>query len=101
MKQKPKRKKNRPEFIDDGRTIANMNVEGMRWYDPSLDRTDLPSALPEGTQGPMPKDVPVRLSKKERRAFLRAALWFSLKLALAAGGILFVLFFLLWLIWFH
>ena len=26
-------KKKREEFVDDGRTIANMNVEGMPWYD--------------------------------------------------------------------
>lgn len=24
--------KKKPSFIDDGRTIANMNVEGMPWY---------------------------------------------------------------------
>lgn len=27
-------KKKKPEYIDDGRTIANMNVEGMPWYSP-------------------------------------------------------------------
>ena len=26
-------KKKREEFVDDGRTIANMNVDGMPWYD--------------------------------------------------------------------
>ncbi len=26
-------KKKREKFVDDGRTVANMNVEGMPWYD--------------------------------------------------------------------
>ncbi len=29
------KKKEQTEYIDDGRTIANMNVEGMPWYNPS------------------------------------------------------------------
>lgn len=27
------KKKNKKKFVDDGRTIYNMNVEGFRWYD--------------------------------------------------------------------
>ncbi|MCQ2524427.1 MAG: hypothetical protein MJ123_08810 [Lachnospiraceae bacterium] len=27
------------KFEDDGRTIANMNVEGMPWYNPAIDNT--------------------------------------------------------------
>lgn len=30
---KDKRLKEKEEFIDDGRTIVNMDVEGMPWYD--------------------------------------------------------------------
>ena len=38
--------KRRSDPEDDGRTIANMNVEGMPWYqEPS------PDALPEDTPG--------------------------------------------------
>jgi len=34
-------KKDKAKFEDDGRTIANMNVEGMPWYKaPSLTKTD-------------------------------------------------------------
>lgn len=29
---KKQNKKEKPEFIDDGRTIARMNVDGMPWY---------------------------------------------------------------------
>ena len=31
MKQKEKKKKEK--FVDDGRTIADMNVDGLPWYD--------------------------------------------------------------------
>ena len=30
------------KFVDDGRTIANMNLEGMPWYNPAL--KDLPDS---------------------------------------------------------
>ena len=30
-----KKKKEKVTYIDDGRTIANMNVEGMPWYNPA------------------------------------------------------------------
>lgn len=29
-----KKKKEKVVYVDDGRTIANMNVEGMPWYNP-------------------------------------------------------------------
>lgn len=29
------KKREKEQFVDDGRTIANMNVEGMPWYNPS------------------------------------------------------------------
>ena len=32
---------------DDGRTIANMNVEGMRWYDANLRREERARARAE------------------------------------------------------
>ena len=28
-------KKTKEKFVDDGRTIANMNIDGMPWYNPS------------------------------------------------------------------
>ena len=30
-------KKKKTTYVDDGRTIANMNVEGMPWYNPKKD----------------------------------------------------------------
>ncbi len=49
-------KKKREEFVDDGRTIANMNVEGMPWYDKKTEEikkmnaseSDLPELDREG-----------------------------------------------------
>lgn len=32
------KKKEKPQYYDDGRTIVDMNVEGMPWYNPN--RTD-------------------------------------------------------------
>ncbi len=32
--------KKKTKWVDDGRTIANMNVEGMPWYNPAKDTKD-------------------------------------------------------------
>ena len=32
--------KKKTKWVDDGRTIANMNVEGMPWYNPAKDSKD-------------------------------------------------------------
>ena len=66
---------------DDGRTIVNMNVEGMPWYAP-----DRPESREQGDALPM--------SRAEGRVFV----WGALKAALlvvgvmSAGLVLFVLF---------
>ena len=76
------RKPDLPEG-DDGRTIADMNVEGMPWYRP--ERADAPRG-----EGP----APVLLTREENRFFT----WGALKAALlvvgvmCAGIVLFVLF---------
>ena len=68
---------------DDGRTVANMNVEGFRWYRPQSDR----------------KEKPVYLSKSDRRAVYFAGLKTFLLPALCvlAGGI--AAFFVWYIIW--
>ena len=55
---KDNKKKNKAE-LDTQTTIANMNVEGFSWYDPSLK---------EGEKKPTPK-----LTKQEQRALIRGA----------------------------
>ena len=69
-----KEKKKSQPFEDDGRTIANMNVEGMPWY-------RAPSATPsindeEGSSGN--KEQPEQLSKEGQRAMTRGILAASL-----------------------
>ncbi len=69
---------------DDGRTVANMNVEGFRWYRPQSER----------------KEKPVSLSKSDRRTLFFAGLKTFLLPALCvlAGGIAaFLLCYFLWL----
>ena len=70
------RKAKREEFEDDGRTIANMNVDGMPWYargvrDPLRDDPDSPAS-----DGEKP-----RMSRGERRGYIRAALAATLLIA--------------------
>ena len=56
-------KDKKPKFEDDGRTIANMNVEGMPWYNPSKDISHSSSAQDFGD-----------LTPKEKRAMMRGIL---------------------------
>lgn len=68
---------------DDGRTVANMNVEGMPWYTPDDSRRGDPVGPP-----------PDPMTRGESRVFL----WGAMKAALlvvgvmCAGLVLFVLF---------
>lgn len=54
-----KKKRKREPFVDDGRTIANMNVDGMPWYIDEAKRKQ--KQAPDGGE-------PIELTKKERRA---------------------------------
>ena len=66
----------RDDFEDDGRTIADMNVDGMPWYAPN--RQD-----PENTEK-------VELTREEQRWMIGGAL----KAALLVGGIFGIVYFL-------
>ena len=59
---------------DDGRTISNMNVEGMPWYRPERE-----SAPGDGTD-------PVPMTRKEVRLFT----WGAVKAALLVVGVMFL-----------
>lgn len=61
---------------DDGRTIANMNVEGMPWYSPE-------SHSPETETKEMAKDRE-QLTKEETRYYT----WGAVKAALLVTGIM-------------
>lgn len=57
-----RQKREKPGFHDDGRVLADMNVEGFNWYDPTL----------KGDKA-QKKDID-KPSKKEIRAIIRAQL---------------------------
>lgn len=88
MMARKQKKVRKQDILDDGRTISNMNVEGMRWYEPGL-----PDAQEK------PEATPIVLTKKERSAILRAAAGFALKLALIVIGVFFVIILLLRIFW--
>ena len=54
-------KKKKEKFIDDGYTVANMNVEGLPWF------------MSEKHVKAKKKLVDLNLSRKERRAMMRGA----------------------------
>lgn len=78
-----KNKESKPKFEDDGRTIANMNVEGMPWYNPSKDVST----------GGSTQDF-TDLTSKEKRAMMRGILAAALLVGLIfiGGAFLFILF---------
>lgn len=82
MSKKPRKKKEYDD--DDGRTIANMNVEGMPWYRKTNIETEQGS---ENTEK-------ITLTKSEGRAMLRGVLLATLTVgAVFFGAIaLFILF---------
>ncbi|MEA4966010.1 MAG: hypothetical protein VB055_09345 [Oscillospiraceae bacterium] len=59
---------NKQEFEDDGRTVANMNVEGMPWY---LEKKE------------KPETEKIELTKEEGRSMM----WGILKASLLVAGV--------------
>jgi len=60
-------------FEDDGRTIAEMNVEGMPWYTEKKEK-------PAG-----PQSEPVELNKEEKRAMMGGIMKATMLVTLAFG----------------
>ena len=81
-----KKKPEQPEW-DDGRTIANMNVEGMPWYSPG-------KRIPRRKNREKPEDREEVLTKQESRYYTWGALKAALLVVgiLCAGLVLFILF---------
>lgn len=75
-------KKKKQYDDDDGRTVANMNVDGMPWY---LERANKSSGN---------NDSGMNMSKSEERAMLRGVILATLAVTgvFVLGGLLFVLF---------
>ena len=61
-------KKKKLKFVDDGRTIANMNVDGMPWYNP------VKSDIPENTKASDVVKVNDDLTLKEKAAMTKGVL---------------------------
>lgn len=78
-------KKKREKFVDDGRTIASMNVEGMPWYAPPS------SGAPQKEAG---ESEPLTLTRKEKAAMMRGVMGAALLVALVFVAVftLFILF---------
>ena len=62
--------KKKPSFVDDGRTIANMNVEGMPWYSEQKNKPE--------NKG---ENDFMDLTFKEKRAMMRGILGAALLIA--------------------
>ena len=73
------KKKVRKQFEDDGRVIADMNVDGMPWYmEKSPDAVDTP-----------PGYEPYQMTKEEGRAYTWAAIKAGLVIVMVFGLIYF------------
>ena len=84
--------KRRSDPEDDGRTIANMNVEGMPWYQESS-----PDALPEDTP---PGQKPYQMTKEEGRIYTWAAIKAGLAVILIFGLVYFFFILFCTKVWF-
>lgn len=83
MSRKPRKKKEYDD--DDGRTIANMNVDGMPWYRNTERAPQTPDEQGENGQNSGHSTEKITLSKKEGRAMMRGVLL----AAFVAGAVFF------------
>ena len=94
------KKKKKEKFVDDGRVIANMNVDGMPWYSGPASGDASLRQKPAGTQAPKKSNPYADLyrdekpSGKETRAVIRGVLAAALLVAgvFAAVMLVFILF---------
>jgi len=97
------KKKEKEEFIDDGRTIADMNVDGMPWS-----MKDSPDAMPRSNDATGPAGgsssgqahQPYQMTKEEGRAYTWAAIKAGLIVALIFGLVYFFLILFMDKVWF-
>lgn len=71
------RKNKKDEWVDDGKTIANMNVDGMPWYNPEKREKSK-------------DEEKINLTPKEKRAFIWATIRSALFIALIFAGVFFL-----------
>ena len=90
-------KKDKIKFEDDGRTIANMNVEGMPWYK-APSRSETEDAAQDGKSGS--KDGPEQLSPEGRRAMTGGILAASLLVGSIYAVVIFLFILFCIFVWF-
>ena len=83
-----KRKKREP-FVDDGRTVANMNVPGMPWH---LDGPKVPGEKENELEH-------LKLTKGERRALIQGVLMTVMPIAFIFVGAYFLIFLFIHFVW--
>lgn len=94
MANDPRKRKKKPEFIDDGRVIANMNVDGMPRAPFRRKAFDEFGAVPQ-------ERAASELSRREHRAAVRAVVLSYLLYGLAFfGGLALIILFCI-LVWFR
>lgn len=76
------RKSKKKEFVDDGRTIVDMNVDGFRWY------------VPAKTKRQKSELSGLNITKEERRAMMKGAFLAVLPVLFAALGVFTAIFLL-------
>ncbi len=77
MKRKDRVQKKKEKFMDDGRVIANMNVDGMPWYHPNAKNHETTQTTP------LPE-----MTRKEKAALTRGVLG----AAMLVGLVFFIVF---------
>jgi hypothetical protein len=94
MGSQPRKRKEKPEFFDDGRVIANMNVDGMPRAPFRRKAFDEFGTVP-------PEQAESRLSRQEHRAAVRAVIFSYLLFGLAFfGGLALIILFCVY-VWFR
>lgn len=83
--------KKREPFVDDGRTIANMNVPGMPWH---LDGPKVPSVKSDSDALET-----IEVTKEERRAIIKAVMMTVIPIGCIFGIAYFVIFLLMHYVW--
>lgn len=71
-----KKKKKKEYLDDDGRTVSNMNVDGMPWYDPNKDEKEERKKKMEA----------LKITRKEKRAMICGAYLAYLPMFLIAAA---------------
>lgn len=102
-----KKKKEKVIYVDDGRTIANMNIEGMPWYNPAKNVGNLPEgkvlgggfeASGSSADSGVPKYNP---NFKETMSILGGVLKAAMLIALIFIGVFFIFILFCYFIWFR